>query len=167
MDPTGRDDDFDVVVATIAFGMGVDKPDVRWVFHHDVSESVDSYYQELGRAGRDGDPARAVLFWRPEDLALRRFFASGIVDRESLERVATVLALADRAVDPVDMLDELSLSRTKLMTAVHRLEAAGSSRSATTAGSAPRATGRRSRRRSSGRRAPRRSATPSTARASR
>ena len=72
-------DGIDVMVATIAFGMGVDKADVRWVFHHDVSESVDSYYQELGRAGRDGEPAEAVLFYREQDLGLRRFFASGRV----------------------------------------------------------------------------------------
>jgi len=115
----------DVVVATIAFGMGVDKPNVRWVFHHDVSASVDAYYQELGRAGRDGKPARAVLFYRPEDLGLRRFFAGGTVDRAALERVAKVLTVAARPVDPVDMLEELALSKTKLATAVHRLEEAG------------------------------------------
>ena len=115
----------DVVVATVAFGMGVDKPNVRWVFHHDVSESVDSYYQELGRAGRDGDPARAVLFYRPEDLGLRRFFAAGMVDREAMERVARLLVLARRPVEPSDVLDESGLSRTKLATALHRLEDEG------------------------------------------
>jgi len=70
-------DDVDVVVATTAFGMGIDKPDVRFVHHHDVADSPDSYYQEIGRAGRDGEPAEAVLFYRPEDLGLRRFFAGG------------------------------------------------------------------------------------------
>jgi ATP-dependent DNA helicase RecQ len=68
--------DLEVVVATIAFGMGVDKPDIRWVFHADVSGSVDEYYQEFGRAGRDGEPADAVLYFRTEDLALPRMYAA-------------------------------------------------------------------------------------------
>jgi len=120
-----HDDGVDVVVATIAFGMGVDKANVRWVFHHDVSASVDAYYQEVGRAGRDGQPARAVLFYRPEDLGLRRFFAAGTVDRAAMERVAHTLTLAGGPVDPADVLAELDLSKTKLATAVHRLEEVG------------------------------------------
>src|SRR3954469_8523270 len=115
----------DVVVATIAFGMGVDKPNVRFVFHHDVSDSVDSYYQELGRAGRDGAPARACLFWRAEDLGLRRFFAGGRVERAAMERVARLLVAVNHPVDPADMVDDSGLSKTKLTTAIHHLENAG------------------------------------------
>ena len=63
-----------VMAATIAFGMGIDKPDVRFVFHTDLPGSVEAYYQEIGRAGRDSDPAEAMMVFGPGDIRLRRQF---------------------------------------------------------------------------------------------
>ena len=61
-----------IVVATVAFGMGIDKPDIRWVAHADLPKSIEGYYQEIGRSGRDGAPADTLTLYGPDDIRLRR-----------------------------------------------------------------------------------------------
>ncbi|NPD05387.1 ATP-dependent DNA helicase RecQ [Nocardioides sp. zg-1308] len=90
----GPDGGLDLVAATSAFGMGIDKPDIRFVVHADVPESPDTYYQEVGRAGRDREPAQAVLAYRPEDLSLGRFFATPVPKPADVRAVVAALEAA-------------------------------------------------------------------------
>jgi ATP-dependent DNA helicase RecQ len=118
-----HDDHVAVVAATSAFGMGIDKPNVRFVVHASVPDSVDSYYQQIGRAGRDGDPARAVLFYRPEDLGLGTLFATTHLDEDLVRNIVSA-AGPDAPTKLTELRDKLGVRGRALTRTVNLLEKA-------------------------------------------
>jgi ATP-dependent DNA helicase RecQ len=88
-------DDALIIVATIAFGMGINKPDVRYVIHHDLPQNIESYYQQIGRAGRDGEKAHCLLLYNHGDTQKIRYFIDQKPDKEKLIAQRHLDALVD------------------------------------------------------------------------
>ena len=105
-------DQIPIMVATSAFGMGIDKPNIRWVAHMALPDSPDSYLQEIGRAGRDGAPARVLLLFRAEDMALQRFFSGGSPAIDELLFVAAAVHAGVRT--KTEIATKTSLSARKV-----------------------------------------------------
>jgi ATP-dependent DNA helicase RecQ len=121
-----RSGDARLVVATSAFGLGIDRPDVRCVVHVDPPESVDELWQEIGRAGRDGDQARAVLLARPGGYGLRRYFAAVAgASTGDVTSVVEALRSQDGSARPAAVATAAGLSTRRSRAALNVLERAG------------------------------------------
>ena len=116
--------DHKVMIATKAFGLGIDKPDIRFVYHFEFPDSLETYYQEAGRGGRDGGPAHAVLLYRLEDKRIQSFFLSGRYPK-SLELSSVYTALAGVAASADNIAAAADVGRRRTQVVLNLLREAG------------------------------------------
>ncbi len=116
-------DQVPIMVATSAFGMGIDKPNIRFVVHMALPDSPDSYLQEIGRAGRDGEPARVLLLFRPEDIALQRFFTGATPGIDDLLYLASGVRAGVRT--KAELARSTGMSARKVASLIGLLETVG------------------------------------------
>jgi ATP-dependent DNA helicase RecQ len=117
-----------IIAATVAFGMGIDKPDVRWVLHVNLPGSLDAYYQELGRAGRDSRTAHARLLYLPTDLAVAQHLTARGVSSVAVAAAAARLAETVEATDVVELAAAMGIGRRAATVALARLVDVGAAR---------------------------------------
>ena len=115
-----------IMVATSAFGMGVDKADVRWVIHYDVPDSIDNYFQQIGRCGRDGKPAAALLLYREQDMGLQKSLtAPARLEEDKVADLIDLLRAETPPINPDEVKEKIDFTGGKLSRTLQLLEAAG------------------------------------------